>query len=273
MYTHATMSAMSLVLLLVSVALGAFAQRTTGIGFTLLAGPACALALDPSHALGTLVRLAIVADVLVLLADRSDLDTRALRGFLWPAALAFPLALVAARVVPANALVVVAALATIVAAFALQRSGAKTRRAVMRRTAATVTASRATESLPEPSPGVVVDVHPAATRLAGFAAGFFGVTTGMAGPPLALHATVSGRPLGASRATMTMFFLAVDLAALVAHPTAARPGITAALLVALLAGAFAGGLAAGRVREEHLRRAIPPLVLAGACAALVRVVG
>ena len=60
------------------------------------------------------MRLAIVADVLVLLADRSDLDTRALRGFLWPAALAFPLALVAARVVPANALVVVAALATIV---------------------------------------------------------------------------------------------------------------------------------------------------------------
>lgn len=254
------MSPLSLVLLLAAVAVGAFAQRTTGIGFTLLAGPACALALEPDHALGTLVRLAIVSDLLVLLADRSGLDVRELRRFLWPAALAFPLALLAANALPATALVAGAAIATIVAALALQRSTS-----LARRHPATAGAG--------PVVPVVPVVHPSTTNVAGFAAGFFGVTTGMAGPPLALHASVSGRPLAASRATMTMFFLAVDLVALAAHPTAARPGVTLPLLGAVVAGAAIGAPAARRLPEAQLRRAIPPLVLAGACTALVRVVG
>lgn len=245
------MSTLLLVLLGTTVAVGAFAQRTTGIGFTLLVGPACAMALQPDAALGTAVRLAIVADLAVLIAQRTGLTWREVGAYLWPALAAFPLALGAVRVVPADVLLVTAACATIVAALAL--------------------VPRGTPMTTDPNGQ---DDRPAFdARAAGFAAGFLGITTGMAGPPLALHATLTRRPLAASRATMTAFFLVIDAAAIIAHPTAASTATTAVLVVALLTGTVVGGLAVDRIREISLRRAIPPLVIAGACTALVRVLG
>jgi uncharacterized membrane protein YfcA len=122
---------------------------------------------------------------------------------------------------------------------------------------------------PAPASGLLAS--PSGTRAAGFAAGFMGVTTGMAGPPLALQASASARPMATDRATMTVFFLVVDAAALAAHPSGTTLDVTAALLVALALGALAGGWAVHRVDDAHLRRAIPPLVLVSACVALARV--
>src|SRR3546814_10877338 len=48
---------------------------------------------------------------------------------------------------------------------------------------------------------------------AGMASSAMGVTAGMAGPPVALQALRSGRPVTESRATLAAFFLVIDLAA------------------------------------------------------------
>ena len=56
----------SFLLLVAAVMVGAGAQRATGIGFNVVVGPACALALAPSDVVGTVVRLALVADLAVL---------------------------------------------------------------------------------------------------------------------------------------------------------------------------------------------------------------
>ena len=60
----------SLILLAAAAALGAAAQRATGIGFSLVVAPACAIALAPDASIGTLVRLALVADIAVLVTER-----------------------------------------------------------------------------------------------------------------------------------------------------------------------------------------------------------
>jgi uncharacterized membrane protein YfcA len=242
------MTSLHLLLLLAATGLGAFAQRTTGIGFALLVAPMCALALDANTALGTVVRLAIVADVVVLVGDRGAVAWRSVATYLMPAALAFPVALIVSAAVSSQALVVSAAVITAGAAVVLFRA----------RPAAV------------PSPAGMTSTS---TRVAAFAAGFMGVTTGMSGPPLALQATLSGRALATDRATMTALFLVIDLAALVAHPHGVGGPPLAALVVALGLGAGAGGWAVSRLRDAHLRRLIPPLVLASACAAVARVLG
>ena len=72
---------------------------------------------------------------------------------------------------------------------------------------------------------------------------------------------------------MTVLFLVIDAAALVAHPHGVGGPPLAALVIALGLGAGAGSWAVSRLRDEHLRRIIPPLVLISACAAAARVVG
>lgn len=250
----------AIVVLVAAVAVGAAAQRSTGIGFTLLVAPAAGLALAPATALGTLVRLAVVADLLVIAGERRRLDHRTLRAYLAPAALAVPVGLLVSTAVPPGALVATGAIATLFAAGALARTPAPA--ALVPATAGA--APRAGKRGARPRP---------ATHAAGFAAGFFGVTTGMSGPPLALEAATSGRPLAGGRATMAVFFLLVDLAALAAHPHGAGAGLELVLLAALALGVLAGARVATRIGDARVRAALPWLVAAGACAALVRVVG
>jgi uncharacterized protein len=239
---------MLLVLLAAAVLAGAFAQRTTGIGFALVVAPACMLVLDADEALGTVVRLAIVADLAVLIADRTNIDWRSAGVYLAPAGIALPVAVLVTGAVPARALLAAAAVVTMAAAVLLLR-GAPT------------------------GPRSPAGAGRGGEAAAGFAAGLMGVTTGMSGPPLALHATLSGRTMSANRATITVFFLVVDVGAALAHRRTAGAGVMAGLIAVIGVGALVGGWAATRVSDEALRRAIPPIVLVSACAALVRVVG
>jgi hypothetical protein len=77
--------------------------------------------------------------------------------------------------------------------------------------------------------------------------------------------------MAGSRATMAVFFLAVDLAAVIAHPRAVGGGLLAGLAVVLVAGAVAGGWLATRVDDARLRAALVPIVGLSALAALAHV--
>ena len=106
----------TLLLLAAAVALGAMAQRATGIGFSLVVAPACAIAVIPDASIGTLVRLALIADVAVLISERSSIDWRSVRPLLVPAAVAVPIGLVVGALVPGEVMVTATTVATIGAA-------------------------------------------------------------------------------------------------------------------------------------------------------------
>ena len=225
-------------LLMLAVATGAVAQATTGIGFTLLVVPACALLLDAGDVLGTVARLGLLVDLAVVYQGRHALDLRLAGRYLVPAALAVPVALVASALVPERGLVVAAATVTLAGGILLLR------------------------------PDAIGRGRPVA---AGFASGFLGVTVGMSGPPVALDTARQGLSADATRASLAAFFAVVDLTAALVHPTAAGAGITALLAAAAVVGLLAGHHLARRVAGDEVRRGIAVLVVAGALAALARV--
>jgi uncharacterized protein len=245
----------TLLLLAAAVAVGAAAQRCTGIGFSLVVAPVCAVALLPDAGLGTLVRLSLMADVAVLVSERASVEWRAVRHLLGPAALAVPVALVVGAVVPGPTMTTVAGLATLGAA------GVMVAGSFRPTPTATATAVPASGCAPVG----------ASARAAGFAAGFMGVTTGMPGPPLALHACRAPGPLATDRASMVVLFLVVDLVATLTHPRSLPTAQLGVLAVAVLAGLAGGTWLTGRVDERRLRTALVVVVTAGACAGLVHV--
>lgn len=249
----------TLLLLAVAVALGAAAQRATGTGFSLVVAPACAIALLPEAGIGTLVRLSLIADVAVLLSEHASVEWRSVRHLLGPAALAVPVALVVGVLVPGPTLVALAGVATLGAAVLMVAGSFRS-------------PARATEPIAVGAPaGAVATGRGASAKVAGFAAGLMGVTTGMPGPPLALHASRSTGPLATDRASMVVLFLVIDLVATLTHPRSLPLTQLGLLAVAVGVGLAGGTWLTGRVHERHLRSALVVLVVAGACAGLVHV--
>jgi uncharacterized membrane protein YfcA len=235
------------VVVIVAVAFGAFAQTTTGIGFALAVAPACALAFEPAIVIGTVARLAVVADVAVVMTGVGDLDVGIALRYLWPAVLAVPLAALATAVLPVTVVVTGAAAATlgtvcVTAVFPVGRR-------------ATVTGRR------DRWTGTV----------SGFAAGFLGVTAGLSGPPVALHTTLSGRPLARSRSTLALFFLVIDVVAALTHPRSAETHVMITLVGAAAIGIVVGGRVARVVDESVLRPALLVIVAASGVAAMARI--
>jgi uncharacterized protein len=244
----------TLLLLAAAAAVGAMAQRSTGTGFSLVVAPACAVAVLPDASIGTLVRLSLMADIVILLSERSSIDWRSVRRLLAPAALAVPVALVVGALVPGPTMAAATSVVTLAAAGAMVLGG-------LRRFAA-----------PDPSAGPPLTVEAAvSSRVAGFAAGFMGVTTGMPGPPLALHASRSRGPLASDRASMVVLFLVIDLVATLTHPRSLPAPQLGVLAVAVVAGLGCGAWLSGRVHDRHLRTALVVIVALGACGGLVHV--
>src|SRR3546814_16097392 len=84
----------------------------------------------------------------------------------------------------------------------------------------------------------------------------------MAGPPVALQALRSGRPVTESRATLATFFLVIDLAAVLTRGPMALDRSTTVLVAGGLAGYAAGGIASPHVPGPVVRT--PVRVLAAA---------
>ena len=226
-------------------AMGGFAQGSTGIGFALVSAPVCAVILQPEDVVGTVVRLALVMDLVLALRERRSADLRVVRTYVVAALVATPFAVAVASVAPARALVVGLSLLTLAGALALLR-------------AAPLGAGAA------PAPTIRPQV------LAGFAAGFMGVTTGMPGPPVALESARRHVSPARTRATLAVFFACVDLVASVANPRSLQLGPMVLLAMASAGGLVAAGRVAADVDPVRARRLVAALVIASASIALLR---
>lgn len=232
-------------LLVAAVIIGAFAQGATGIGFGLVVAPICALVLDPGDVVGTVARLGLVVDVGLVVQGRSHVDVRVSRNYLVPALLAVPCAVFVVGVVTDTTIVVAVSVLTLVGAMTLLLAR------------------------PVP-PEAVVSGSATLQYVAGFAAGFMGVTAGMPGPPVAVEASRRHASPAQTRATLAVLFVVVDAAATIANPRSVPLLTTAALAIAAVVGLAAGCRAAVRLHGPALQRVLGALIVASALAALVR---
>jgi uncharacterized membrane protein YfcA len=257
------------VVMVAAVLVGGFAQSVTGFGFALVVAPACALALPGALVVGTVARLAVAVDALVLTSSHGDVDRGGLARLVAPGLCAVPVGFFLTRVVPVGALVAAGAVATLLVAAAVTfRTAASSWHRLTRSStgvagppAARAAAARHTCGGRSAGTGSAVSV--------GFLAGVLGLTSGLSGPPVALHAMLGGRPLAASRGTMAAFFLVVDVAAVLVHPEAASVAEMLALSAAGLAGIVIGARARARLDDAVVHLAVVGLVMVCAMGAMI----
>jgi uncharacterized membrane protein YfcA len=227
---------------LLAVAVGAAAQATTGIGFSLVCAPLLTLALGGDDGVRLTNLLAIPLNGLVLAREwHSVMVDKALQLF-GPAAVAATIAAVAVRHASPGVLSVAAGL-LVLAVVAAVAAGARIRR--------------------------LAGWHGA--LLAGAASGAMNVVGGVGGPAVASYAANAEWPPGRARATFAAYFLAINVVSVAARgvaPTTVAFGLS--LAAALLIG-FAVGAALGRrLRPGAIRRGMLILAAVGAAAAVGR---
>ena len=225
-----------------AVLVGAVAQSVSGIGFVLVCGPLLVAALGPDEG----VRLAVVLSLLVngaMLARTwryADLRTALL--LLAPAAVATPVAARVLRSAPDRLAEGLAGASAVIGAVALA-TGLRWRAARGR----------------------------AGAVLAGVVSAAMNVAAGIGGPAIALYAGNAGWPATAMRSTAQIYFVGLNVVALV---SLGLPHVGGALLTGCL-GALALGLPFGaavarRIPEPAARRLTLALAALGGLVVLVR---
>jgi len=217
-----------LTILVVTVsAVGGFAQRASGLGFSLIVSPALVLAVGPRAGvtLANLLGMAVALTVLATSARRLDL---ARARVLVPAGLAGVIpGTVAFYLLPAGWLQVAV--------------GALTGLGLM--TVFLARGLRAAPSLP-------------VTAAAGLASGFSSAVAGAGGPPLAIYAIATEWPQAQFAATGQVAFAIQAGAALAAKGLPPVPVLwLAAAVAAALSGVAAAHLVSGRINPVQARRA------------------
>lgn len=230
------------VLLVLLITTGAVAQGVSGIGFSLVCGPALVSALGPAEGVRVSVLLSVLVNVGVLAREHRHVAWGSAVGLLVPAAVATPLLALALHQVPERAAQVLAGLAAVVGAVALARG--------LRWPAA------------RSRPGMVG---------AAVVSAAMNDTAGIGGPAVALWADNADWPHEKTRGTLQVYFLGLNAVALVTlglpHQGTGRYG---GMLAALVVGSLLGGLLARRTPAAQARRATLALALAGGVVVLVR---
>jgi uncharacterized protein len=233
-----------IVLVALSVLVGALAQSLSGIGFSLVSGPLLVAALGPHDGIRLSVALSLVLNVALLVRLHRGVDVRATLLLLVPSALATPLLAVAARGLPTRPAAALAG-AVVLLGTVLLATGARWH------------AARG------PVGAVVTGIVAAATN----------VVAAVAGPAVALWSANAGWSVAVARPTLQAYFLGLNLVAL---PSLGLPRTGVALpvtcLVAMAAGLALGGPLSRRTSEETARRGTLLLAGAGGLAVLVRAV-
>ena len=223
--------------IVLSVVAGAIAQAITGLGFALVCAPFFITTLGPREGVRLVVLLSAILNAAVVARDHEGLDWRAGALLLAPAAAVTPLAVIATADVDADVLAAVAG-ATIVLAAAVLAVGVQLDRA----------GGRA---------GAVV---------AGSISAVLNVIAGVSGPPVALYALNAGWPQRSLRSTLQVYFLGVNLVALV---SLGLPSLTPLPFAALALGLVVGALVAGRVPDGVARSGTLVIAAAGGLATLI----
>ena len=203
-----------------AVLLGALTQSVSGIGFTLVSGPLLVAVLGPADGVRLSVLLSVLVNVAVLTRTARRASVRDALLLLAPAVLATPVWVRLLRQAPERTAQTLAGLATLLGAGALA-AGLRWRAAGGRAGAV--------------STGIVS----AAMNVVG----------GVGGPAVALYAANAGWPAAALRSTGQLYFLGLNLVALVAL---GLPSVAGSLLTACVAG-----LAIGLLGGAHLASRVP----------------
>jgi uncharacterized protein len=167
-------------------------QSATGFGFALIAAPTLYAVVDPAAAVGLVLVLGQVVNVLVLFGERRlpQLDWSAVTPALIAAVPGLPIGALLVRTLPESALRIGVGL--IVCAVVLQR--------LVRRLARSRKPAR--------DPGAAAGRGAAVA--AGFSVGVLTTSTTTSGPPLAIWLTARGMAPAMLRDTVTVIFFALD---------------------------------------------------------------
>jgi hypothetical protein len=227
---------------LVAAAAGGFAQRASGLGFSLIAAPLLALVPGPRDGVAMTNLLALVVALAVFATSARRVD-RARTAILIPAGLAGVVpGTIVFRLLPVGWLQVAVGAVT-----GLGLAAAAVARRL--RTA--------------PRPGT--------TAAAGLASGFGSAVAGAGGPPLTIYAIATDwpQPLFAATAQVSYALQAAAALALKGIPPLPLPWLGAAL-AATLAGVCAAHLLAPRIDPVHARRAAIVIAAIASVLTLVR---
>lgn len=233
---------MTLVLACSAAFVAAVIQRITGLGFVLvLVGP-IVLLYGPLEGVTIGVLLALVASLAAIPLVWKQIEWRRAWWLIWPGLLAAPFGALLVRVLPESALLLLIAA---MAYFALLAGRMPALSASLRgRTGAVV---------------------------AGSAAGFMHVASGLSGPPLAAYAVGDGWPQRRFAASVQVIFAVFSVVSVALRGLPASPAPDVWTLVA----ATAGGIAIGTILSRHVapriaRTAMLAIAWAGATVVLVR---
>ncbi|MFD8598330.1 TSUP family transporter [Kitasatospora sp. NPDC059646] len=217
-----------------AVALGAFAQAATGMGFSLVAAPALIAALGPHRGVPTVLLLAVLASLLPLSRDWRHVRPRDAGRLLLPALLAAPVAARLLHAVDTRLLAVAAGLGVLAGVALLAR-------------------------------GLCLSFlrRPAGAWISGLASAALNVVGGVGGPPIGLYAANAGWPPRQARATLHAFFLVQNIGtALVLGPVPPPWPPVAALAL----GAATGMALSPRLSPTATRNGVLAVSCAGALA-------
>jgi uncharacterized protein len=225
-----------------AAAAGAFLQRLSGLGFSLIAAPSLALVAGPRAGVTLANLLAIMVALTVLVPSAGQVDVAA-SAVLVPAGLAGVVpGTIASRLVPAGVLQVAVGVVTAAGLLAV------------------VTARR-----------LRVTPRQVITVAAGLASGFSTAVAGAGGPALTVYAVATGWPQPQFAATGQISYAIQAAAALAIKGLPPFPaGSLAATVAAALCGLAAGHLAARRVAAAHARRAAISLAALATLVTLVK---
>ena len=217
-----------------AVALGAFAQAATGMGFSLIAAPALIAAVGPHRGVPTVLVLAVLASLLPLSRDWRHTRVRDTGRLLVPTLLGTPVAAWLLGAVDTRLLAVAAGLGVLGGVALLARG---LRSAFLRR--------------------------PAGAWISGLASAALNVIGGVGGPPIGLYAANAGWPAREARATLHAFFLVQNIAtmAVLGFVLPSWPAVAA-----LAVGAISGMVLSPRLSPTVARAGVLVVSAVGALA-------
>ena len=230
------------VLTALAVLVGAVAQSVSGIGFVLVCGPLLVAALGPDDGVRLAVVLSLVVNAAVLARTWRQAGLRTALLLLLPAAVATPVVARLLRSAPDRLAEGLAGASAVLGATALA-VGLRWRAARGR----------------------------AGAVLAGVVSAAMNVAAGIGGPAIALYAGNADWPATAMRSTAQVYFLGLNVVALVSlgFPHVAG-GLLAGCGAALVVGLLLGAVVARRLAEPTARQLTLSLAALGGLVVLVR---
>jgi hypothetical protein len=226
-------------------------QSATGFGFALVAAPALYAVVEPAAAVGLVMVLAQVVNLLVLFGEgrRPQIDRSAVLPALVAALPGLPIGALLVRTLPASSLRVGVGL--IVCALVIQSYASRLR------------------------PREPAAVGREAAVAAGFAVGVLTTSTTTSGPPLAIWLTARRMTPTALRDTVTVIFLVLDLVGIAvviavvgAGPSLARAEWIPLLVPIAVAGHLLGRRIFLRLQASHYQRIVLTFALIAGAASI-----